>query len=332
MTDAASVLVYEFITAGGLTGSPDADDASLLAQGAAMRNAMLEDLAAIPGLAVACATSPADELPASAGNVVRVRPITGEAPVDFLRRISPQFDRVWVVAPESGGTLGRLQAAVGPQRWLGADADAIRVASSKRATRRRLAAFGVAVPCDSDRPLAPHTAWVVKPDDGIGAQCVRLHDELTEAWRDFAGRLGRGQAATLEAWVEGTAMSLSVLSGANGVEVLSLNRQAIEVDDRGHVAYRGVEHQSACAGSDLHDLAQQVQLAIPGLSGYWGIDLVLREQRRPVVVEVNPRLTCAYAGLSARLGRNIAAELLAGPRSEPTAAAERHPESGIVGG
>jgi len=30
-----------------------------------------------------------------------------------------------------------------------------------------------------------------------------------------------------------------------------------------------------------------------------------------VVIEVNPRVTCAYVGLSASLGRNLAAELLA---------------------
>jgi tyramine---L-glutamate ligase len=32
--------------------------------------------------------------------------------------------------------------------------------------------------------------------------------------------------------------------------------------------------------------------------------------RGPVVIEVNPRVTCAYIGLSAALGRNLAAELL----------------------
>jgi predicted ATP-grasp superfamily ATP-dependent carboligase len=29
-----------------------------------------------------------------------------------------------------------------------------------------------------------------------------------------------------------------------------------------------------------------------------------------VVIEVNPRVTCAYVGLSQRLGRNVAAEVL----------------------
>ena len=330
MTIAASVLVHEFITAGGLAESAEAEDAELHAQGAAMRNAMLEDLLAIPGLTVACASTAADSLPAAAAGVARIAADPGESQENFLRRVSPSFDRVWVVAPETGGMLARLHAAVGPQRWLGADATAIRVASSKRATRRRQAAFRLTVPCDCDSLQSPHTAWVVKPDDGVGAQAIRLHEELTAAWRDFAGRLGRGQAATLEAWVEGAALSLSVLSARGGVEVLSVNRQTIDVDAAGRVVYRGVEHwKSAC--TELRDLAQTIQLAIPGLSGYWGIDLVLRENRRPVVIEVNPRLTCAYAGLSTRLGRNLAAEMLASGEVAAVPGTDCRPETGLVG-
>jgi predicted ATP-grasp superfamily ATP-dependent carboligase len=53
-----------------------------------------------------------------------------------------------------------------------------------------------------------------------------------------------------------------------------------------------------------------VAKAIPGLRGFVGIDLVWHPRCGPVVIEVNPRVTCAYVGLSASLGRNLAAELL----------------------
>lgn len=41
--------------------------------------------------------------------------------------------------------------------------------------------------------------------------------------------------------------------------------------------------------------------AIPGLEGLFGIDILLTAEG-PVVVEVNPRLTTAYAGLRRALG------------------------------
>ena len=58
-------------------------------------------------------------------------------------------------------------------------------------------------------------------------------------------------------------------------------------------------------------LARRIAAAIPGLRGFVGVDFVLGIDGRATVLEVNPRLTSAYVGLSARLGRNLAAEILA---------------------
>ena len=40
-------------------------------------------------------------------------------------------------------------------------------------------------------------------------------------------------------------------------------------------------------------------------------DRVWNEREGPVVIEVNPRVTCAYVGLSAILQHNLAADILA---------------------
>jgi predicted ATP-grasp superfamily ATP-dependent carboligase len=67
----------------------------------------------------------------------------------------------------------------------------------------------------------------------------------------------------------------------------------------------------------LAALASGVAAAMPGLRGFVGIDVVWPERGAPVLIEVNPRLTCAYVGLSRRLGRCLAAEVLAMQRLEP---------------
>jgi predicted ATP-grasp superfamily ATP-dependent carboligase len=81
---------------------------------------------------------------------------------------------------------------------------------------------------------------------------------------------------------------------------------------------------STVGGLDDHDgslerLARQVAAAIPSLWGYVGVDFVLTPEG-PVVLDVNPRLTVAYAGLHAAIGHNPAGlviELLKGPSGMP---------------
>ena len=46
-------------------------------------------------------------------------------------------------------------------------------------------------------------------------------------------------------------------------------------------------------------------MAFSGLRGYVGVDLVLAEDK-PFVVDVNPRLTTSYVGLSRVAGFNVA--------------------------
>ena len=119
---------------------------------------------------------------------------------------------------------------------------------------------------------------------------------------------------TLEAWVEGDALSLSLLCGEDSTELLSINRQHIRVGSQGEVAYQGVSIGAVQLddprGALLAAVATRVGQAIPGLRGFVGIDLVWHPTLGPVVIEVNPRVTCSYVGLSARLGRNLAADML----------------------
>jgi predicted ATP-grasp superfamily ATP-dependent carboligase len=99
-----------------------------------------------------------------------------------------------------------------------------------------------------------------------------------------------------------------------------VNRQHIEIGSDGSLRFAGVDVD--VIGPDdarrpaLAALAGEVAHALPGLHGFVGIDLVWHTQRGPVLIEINPRVTSAYVGLSASLGRNVAAALLAAHNPE----------------
>jgi predicted ATP-grasp superfamily ATP-dependent carboligase len=319
------VFVYETTSA-----DPLCVDAALVSQGRSMRNAMLADLAMLDDVVLTCAVADAANagLPSRVQAQVHPRPLPDAThrhrqSQEFLRQAARTHDLVWVVAPETDGLLESLRSVVADRQWIGCSRQAIRIAGSKKSTVMRLQAAGIATPESIASPGSIEASrasgnlaasgWVVKPDDGCGAAGVRLHAELAGALDDREQRRRLHKPATVEAWVDGEPLSITLLCSANETEVLGLNRQRISIDESGMLRFDGV-----CIGpvpaerrGQLVSLAGRLRKAMPGLAGIVGVDLVWHPALGPIVIEVNPRLTCAYEGLSAMLGRNLAAELLA---------------------
>jgi predicted ATP-grasp superfamily ATP-dependent carboligase len=311
------VFVYEHLSAGLAEASGE-----LLAAGREMRDAVARDLLRIEGCAVSVAAgAQAAEVPAPA-RVVRPRP--GISAPEFVAQQAGLHDRVWVIAPETGGVLTRLRREVDADRWLGCDAASIALASSKRATLARAAEHGLVTPMAFASSPATRR-WVVKPDDGAGAMATRVHNTHAAARDDVDTRREHGEAAELEAWVVGDPLSLSLLCAQGHAEVLSVNRQQLAIDAVGVLSFVGVQANVLSRMDErfraLQSWAAALVRAVPGLQGYVGVDLVWHPQRGPVLIEINPRVTMAYAGLSETLRRNLAAAVLAAHHSEAVHAA-----------
>lgn len=308
------VFVYEYLSGGGMLDDDPQGAAELLPMGAAMRDAMVLDLLGSGDCAVTMATSPQS---AGVPGAAPVTPHDGESPRAFVARQAARHDAVWLVAPETGGLLAQLAACVAPARWLGCAPSAIALASSKRATVEHLAARGLPTPLAFAHDTSVQR-WVVKPDDGAGALDSRLHADRDSACRDRDAR--HGAPGWLEPWVDGEALSLSMLCRAGRAELLSVNRQHIAIGADGALRFAGVTVNVIAADDPrrgtLAALASDVARALPGLRGFVGIDVVWHAQRGPVLIEINPRVTSAYVGLSAALGRNVAAALLAAQDTE----------------
>ncbi|HEX4584758.1 MAG TPA: ATP-grasp domain-containing protein [Burkholderiaceae bacterium] len=307
--------VFEFICGGGLAGRPL--PAQLVREGDLMLAALIGDLVELPGVRVSFARDVRLAAPADAR--LRQARVCWRAPGLSPRRALAHeiaaSDAIWPIAPESGGELERAARAVleAGRVLLGPWPDAIALATSKSATARQLARAGIAVaPC-----LRPGAAWppidgpwVLKPDDGAGCVGVRIFGSRQEAENAAAAAPAEnGQALIAQPWIDGDAMSLSVVSAPGRVDVLSVNRQQLRLHD-GAVELVAIDVNCEPATAALAALARQVADAMPGLRGYFGIDWV-RTPCGPLVIEVNPRLTSSYAGLKPALGLNVAQRVLA---------------------
>ncbi|HEX7888129.1 MAG TPA: ATP-grasp domain-containing protein [Ramlibacter sp.] len=314
----ARILVYEPLSA----GDPESTDAlgrdspahaGMLAAGRAMRDAVAGDLARVAGTTVTVAVAEQEAGHLHGPQVRAISPLPGEGAVAFVRRQAPLHELCWVIAPESGGLLLRLRRAVGAARWIGCSEQAIRLAASKRATCEVLAGAGLLTP---PAFAARHRGdWIVKPDDGAGTLDTRRHATRAAAHADLQRRLQAGRPAVMEPFVDGEPLSIATIVGPVLAHALAFNRQRLERDAAGWLHDLGVQ-PAAIPPADpravlLRPLAARVAAAMPGLRGYVGIDVVWNERTGPVVIEVNPRVTCAYVGLSGILHRNLAADVLA---------------------
>lgn len=302
------LFVHEFVAGGGLAGA--AQPTGLLSQGLSMLRALLDDLAGVAGRRVV--TTVDARLSLEFPREIDVVPVTPGSHGAIFQDLAGAARDVWIVAPETGGCLADLteHATALGARPVGAEPDAVRLASDKLLLCQHLAEAGLPVP----------TTWpsaevmtavrelgfplVAKPALGAGCEGVGL----ARNWAELDDVLRRareiGGTAIVQEYIEGTAASASILCAGGRARALSLNGQDVHADRSfsytgGHVPLRHSQADEALA------VACQACELIPGLAGYVGVDLILSD-RGPLVVEINPRLTTAYVGLRAATAVNIA--------------------------
>ncbi|MCG3201770.1 MAG: hypothetical protein NFCOHLIN_01640 [Gammaproteobacteria bacterium] len=294
------LLIIEFVTGGGFAGGTLPE--SLAAEGETMLQAVLRDLHGAPGVGVLVARDVRLHRPAAWCEVVDIE----DTPWPRWAAAVDAVDAVLPIAPETDGLLERLNGLVVARgrELLGCAPAAVHVAASKTRTAVALQRAGIEViPTSSDARRLPATehGWVVKPDEGAGSEhTFHLRDAGAVRARMNSAEIA---APVVQPFVPGEPISLSLLCAAGRVRLLGCNRQlqarAGDVLRQCGVVVNGaIEHLAA-----VQPLAERLCAALPGLRGYVGVDLVISGYG-PVVVEVNPRLTTAYAGLSASIGSN----------------------------
>lgn len=302
------LFVFEVVTGGGLAA--ERLPPGLAREGDLMVSALLRDLGELPDVSLITSRDPRLPPPGVAG-VATIAPAPGEEASALYARGVRAADAAWPIAPETDGLLERLSRATLElgRGLVGSRPDAVHLTASKRDTACALRAAGVAtVPTFATGERLPpfHGPWVVKPDDGAGCEGMMV----VQGWHAAAGRLESGSGRLVaQPWLDGDALSLSLLCGDGRATLLCCNRQHVRVVD-GRPTLEAITVNALPDGEGrLADLAARIAAAIPGLRGYVGVDLVLTAQG-PVVLEVNPRLTTSYCGLRSALGVNVAARTL----------------------
>jgi predicted ATP-grasp superfamily ATP-dependent carboligase len=155
-------------------------------------------------------------------------------------------------------------------------------------------------------PAGDFNLCVVKPDDGVGCEGTLLlsRDDLTP-W--IAKTHTRTYVA--QPYLEGVPASMSMLCRDGQAWLLSCNRQKVSMQSGKFVYAGGVLNGVAEYWNDFEQLGKAIAQAIPSLTGYIGVDVIIHQDGISVL-EINPRLTTSYIGLHEAMHYNPAKLLL----------------------
>ena len=304
-----SILVFEYITGGGLIGQ--ALPLSLLTEGQLMLDALLHNLRQLPQLSLSVLLDGrAAYLVNSQGATAII--INDKNYLLTFTKLVLSHDAAWIIAPENDNILANLCAIVTDlhKTLLTSPRAAVALAADKLATYQRLKQYNIATvstqlltEIGSDLDFLYHE-WVIKPIDGVGC-------EQTFIIRNLPQLINLNLPADkfiIQPHIEGKKTSLSCLCNRGQGWLICINEQFF---DTSADCYKltAISVNSIDKTLYYQRLLTKIAHAFPQLWGYVGIDLIETKQA-VFVLEINPRLTSSFAGIEQALGINIAEQVL----------------------
>lgn len=297
---ATRVLIHEWVTGGGLAGSPL--PRGWAAEGRAMRRAVADDFHQVEGVEVVMTLDDRfhDEI-----HPFEVVSVDAGEETATLSRLASESDFTLVIAPETGGILADRARSIenAGRRSLGSTSTAVALTGEKMRLAEHLRRRGVrTIPSAVFRveegiPEGMTFPVVLKPSDGAGAQHTFLlngPEDLARIAREWDGS---SPLMVIQPYCPGDPLSATFLISPMGrVRLIGVGWQLIVVRD-GLFRYQGGRLP---ADPEFADGAPTEAIrCVSGLRGVVGVDF-LRDPRTGVatVVEINPRPTTSYVGLT----------------------------------
>ncbi|RLI05645.1 hypothetical protein DRO26_01610 [Candidatus Bathyarchaeota archaeon] len=306
-----SVAVFEYVVGGGFSNTQL--ETSLVVEGYAMLRSLLQDLKR-SGYWVATTL---DERLASTFKLQADKQVTvsrEEDPMEKLEALLGLVEGVIVIAPAFKDALYKVTRFLEKRGSLvlGSNSNAVLTSSDKRLTLIALQKLQLHTPktkiatmeedVDQVRLKVEEIGYpvVFKPADGvgcIGASIVKNYSQIGSAL-SLVRKHTKTKHFLIQEFLDGTHISVSLLSNGEKAVPLTLNMQKVKVRPPPlGLSFEGnivpFRHRLAEKAKNAARVAVE---SIEGLRGYVGVDLVLTREH-PYIIEINPRLTTSYLGL-----------------------------------
>ncbi len=319
------LLVYEHASGGGF--AERAIPPSVLSEGYGMLQTLVSDFRAAGHQVTVLLDSRISQFNAPLNAGCKIPIYSFQSAKEVLKKASETSDAAYIIAPETGQILKPLIETVERSgvASLNCQISAQKVAN-KAVLYETLEKAGVPIPqtltCNVSDDSEKIEAFVksqfnypvvFKPLDGVsceGLSVVKNNSQIPNAVKKIRSE-SLGRQFLTQKLIKGEAASVSLIATENKALPLSLNRQNITLRSSDEISsYNGgtvpLNHPLK---QEAFELAKKIAGVFPGLRGYFGVDFILTE-KAPIIVDVNPRLTTSYVGLSRVAKFNVAQALL----------------------
>jgi len=285
MKDNLKILVFEAASAGLLKNF----DLSILSEGLTMLSIFAKDL-----VKAGCKVSIIIDKNLSSylrfkAKIFKVENLN----LSFLKRLAKSHDFTYVIAPETNNMLLKILEEL-EGFHLNSELEAVKQVSNKLNLINVLKSKGLKTPKVFTQENIEDLSFplIAKPCLSAGCEGLKIIKNLKEFKKNL--RTIKNDSFIQE-FVRGVPASVSLVSNGFKAKALTLNRQFIKLNNAEYLGgFTPLNHKLKLQALKTAEKAVE---AFKGLKGYIGVDLMLLKNE-PCIIEVNPRLTVSYAGLS----------------------------------
>ncbi len=139
---------------------------------------------------------------------------------------------------------------------------------------------------------------IIKPLMGVDCENIVILEDIGDVSYNLENIFPAGSMVLVQEYIEGTDISVSLISDGIKAVPISLNKQYVELkDDKGTYIGGKLPYGSKCK-KEAFEIATKAVESIDGLKGFVGADLLISDDEDSVyLLEINSRFTTPYVGL-----------------------------------
>lgn len=165
----------------------------------------------------------------------------------------------------------------------------------------------------AEDPLTP-LKLIIKPLIGVDCENIVVIENIEDLSYDLENIFKPGSRIMVQEYIEGTDISVSLISDGKKAIPISLNKQFVELTGYEGAYSGGKLPYDTKFKQEAFEIATKAVEAIDGIKGFVGVDLLINADEKDVYsvyfLEINSRFTTPYVGLTKIANFNIGKSII----------------------